>query len=53
MVLGAKKKLYGKVSEGVIRTTYIIDEKGVIAHVIKKVNTKDHANQILTDLKLV
>ena len=32
---------------GINRTTFIIDDKGVIIDVITKVNTKDHTNQIL------
>jgi peroxiredoxin Q/BCP len=42
-----EKKLYGKSYFGIIRTTFIIDEEGVIEHVINKVETKDHASQIL------
>jgi len=41
------KKLYGREYEGIIRTTYVIDEEGKIEKVIKKVKTKDHAAQIL------
>ncbi|MCU0460361.1 MAG: thioredoxin-dependent thiol peroxidase [Bacteroidales bacterium] len=41
-----EKLMYGKKVTGVIRTTFIIDEKGVIEKVVKKVDTKDHANQI-------
>ena len=41
------KKLYGKEYEGVHRTTFIIDEKGFVEHIIKKVKTKEHTNQIL------
>ncbi len=41
------KKMYGKEYEGVIRTTYIINESGKIDNVITKVKTKDHAKQIL------
>ena len=36
----------GKKVTGVIRTTFIIDEKGIIEKVIKKVDTKEHATQI-------
>ena len=32
---------------GVWRTTFIIDEQGIVKHIIEKVNTKDSANQIL------
>lgn len=41
------KKMFGRDYEGVIRTTFIIDEKGKIQHIIDHVNAKDHANQIL------
>jgi peroxiredoxin Q/BCP len=41
-----EKTMYGKKVTGVIRTTFIIDEKGMIEKVIKKVDTKDHAPQI-------
>lgn len=42
-----EKKMYGKTYEGIIRKTYIIDEKGIIAHIIEKVDTKNHAAQII------
>jgi peroxiredoxin Q/BCP len=48
-VWGAKKFL-GKVYDGIIRTTFIINEKGVIKHVITDVKTQEHGKQIL-DLK--
>ena len=41
------KKLYGKESFGTLRTTYVIDENGVIIDTIGKVNTKAHTAQIL------
>ena len=41
------KKFMGKDYEGIIRTTFVIDETGTIVRVIDKVNTKDHAAQIL------
>jgi len=41
------KKLYGREYEGILRTTYLIDENGKIEKVFKKVKTKDHAAQIL------
>ena len=44
------KKMYGKEYEGVLRTTYIIDEDGKIEKVIKKVDTKNSAQQILDEL---
>ena len=42
-----EKKLYGKVSEGTLRTTYIIDEEGIIIEAINKVDTKNHTAQLL------
>ena len=42
-----EKKNYGKTTVGTLRKTYVIDENGVIADIIVKVNTKDHASQIL------
>jgi thioredoxin-dependent peroxiredoxin len=42
-----KKKLYGKEYEGINRMTFIIDEVGKIAHIITKVDTKNHTAQIL------
>ena len=41
------KKFMGKEYNGVHRTTFIIDEDGVIEKVFSKVKTKDHTNQIL------
>lgn len=41
-----EKNMYGKKVFGVIRTTFIIDEEGVIEKIISKVDTKDHAGQI-------
>ncbi len=42
-----KKKMYGKEYEGVLRTTFIIDQYGIIEHVITKVDTAAHTQQIL------
>jgi len=41
-----EKKLYGKTYMGVLRTTFVIDEKGFIELIIEKVNTADHTEQI-------
>lgn len=41
------KKFMGKEYDGIYRTTFIIDEKGIIEEVIAKVKTKAHAQQIL------
>lgn len=42
-----EKKLYGKVSMGVVRTTYIIDENGFIEKVMPKVKPDTNAAEIL------
>ena len=41
------KKFMGREYEGIHRTTFVIDEAGIIQDIITKVKTKDHANQIL------
>jgi len=41
------KKFMGKEYDGINRTTFVIDEKGVIEDIITKVKTKDHTAQIL------
>lgn len=47
--LGAwgEKKLYGKVSFGTIRRTFIFDEQGICTKIIEKVDTKNASAQIL------
>lgn len=42
-----EKKMCGRTCMGTLRTTFIIDENGVIEKVIEKVDTKNHASQIL------
>ena len=46
-----EKKMCGKVSMGVVRTTYIIDEEGKISHVMPKVKPDTNAAEILEILK--
>ena len=46
-----EKKLYGKVSMGVVRTTYIINEQGIIEKVMPKVKPDTNAADILAYLK--
>ena len=46
-----EKKLYGKVSMGVVRTTFIIDEAGNIEKVMPKVKPDTHAADILAYLR--
>ncbi len=48
-----KKKFLGKEYEGILRTTYLINPKGIIAKVYEKVDPIDHANLILADLQLI
>ncbi len=45
------KKMYGREYMGVLRKTFIIDENGVIVKIFEKVKTKDHTNQILSELE--
>ena len=45
-----EKKLYGKVSFGVVRTTFVIDENGYIQHVMPKVKPDTNAADILAVL---
>ena len=45
-----EKKLYGKVSMGVVRSTYVIDEKGVIEKVMPRVKPDTNAAEILAYL---
>ncbi len=42
-----KKKFMGKEFEGIVRTTFMINEKGMIEEVISKVDTVDHSSQIM------
>ncbi len=42
-----EKSLYGRKYMGTARKTFVIDENGVIEHIIDKVDTRDHATQIL------
>ncbi len=42
-----EKKFMGKTYDGIHRKTFLVDENGVVARVIDKVKTKDHAAQIL------
>jgi peroxiredoxin Q/BCP len=46
-----EKKLYGKVSMGVVRTTYIVDEKGMIEKAYPNANPDTNAEEILAYLK--
>ena len=43
-----EKSMYGKKFMGIVRTTFLIDEQGILTDIIEKVDTKEHAKQILT-----
>lgn len=43
----AEKSMYGKKYMGILRTTFVIDEKGKISQIIEKVDTKNHSKQLL------
>jgi len=45
-----EKKLYGKVSMGVVRTTYLIDEKGIIVKAYDKVKAAENPEQMLGEI---
>lgn len=45
-----EKTMYGKTYMGVLRTTFVIDEKGKIMKTFTKVDTQNHTQQILTEL---
>jgi len=47
-----EKNLYGKKSMGLLRTTFIIDEEGIIIKIFKRVKTKEHTEQIYKALKI-
>ena len=42
-----EKKMYGKTVLGTISRTFILDEEGILERIIEKVDTKNHADQIL------
>ncbi|MEA5428707.1 thioredoxin-dependent thiol peroxidase [Arcicella lustrica] len=42
-----EKSMYGRTYMGTARTTFIIDENGIITDIIEKVKTKEHTSQIL------
>jgi len=46
-----EKSLYGKTFLGIVRSTYLIDPEGKIARIYSKVKVKEHASELLNDLK--
>jgi len=47
-----EKKLLGRTYMGIHRVTFIIDENGMIQKIFTKVNTTEHTNQILDEMKM-
>ena len=43
-----EKSMYGRKYMGIARTTFIIDENGIVQDIIEKVDTKNHSSQILS-----
>ena len=43
-----EKSMYGKTYMGTARTTFVIDENGIVSEIIQKVDTKNHTDQILS-----
>jgi peroxiredoxin Q/BCP len=43
-----EKSMYGRKYMGIARTTFVIDEQGNLSEIIDKVDTKNHANQIIS-----
>jgi thioredoxin-dependent peroxiredoxin len=42
-----RKKFMGREFDGILRTTFIIDENGIVEKIISKVDTKNHTSQII------
>lgn len=47
-----EKKMYGKTYQGILRSTYIIDEEGTIIKAYPKVKPDDHAAEVLEALRM-
>lgn len=47
-----EKNMYGRKYMGLLRTTFLVDEKGVIKHVFKKPRVRQHAEEIIAKAKL-
>lgn len=48
-----EKSMYGRKYMGVIRTTFLIDEKGIIRKIIEKPKSSEHAREILKEWKII
>ena len=47
-----EKMNYGKTYMGVLRKTFVINEEGIIEKIFEKVDTKEHTNQLVKELKV-
>jgi peroxiredoxin Q/BCP len=47
-----EKNMYGRKYMGLIRTTFLVDEKGVIKHIFKKPRVRQHSEEIIAKAKL-
>lgn len=47
-----EKSMYGRKYMGVFRTTFVINEKGIIEEIFEKVDTKNHTEQIIKELEI-
>jgi peroxiredoxin Q/BCP len=47
-----EKSMYGRSYMGVLRTTFVIDENGIIEKIFDKVDTKNHSDQIIKALDI-
>jgi thioredoxin-dependent peroxiredoxin len=47
----AEKNMYGRVTRGIERTTFVIDPDGTVVRVYPKVKVENHANEILASLR--
>ena len=48
---GARRRLFGREYDGVLRTTYIIDGEGKVAQVFEKVRPAEHSEEVLAAIK--
>jgi len=45
-----EKKLYGKISQGLIRSTFVVDEEGAVVHAYRNIKAKGHVERVKADL---
>lgn len=46
-----EKKMYGKMVRGIIRSTFVIDEKGLISHIWHDVKVQGHVDEVMKAVK--